>query len=318
MTDHSNTDIPQRVLALRSMFSKNRTYREFERRFRYLLERRRTELAAGIVAEARGIALIGASGSGKTTAAEHLFATQPDLVLHDPDGPRLDIASLQVPSPATLKFVGLTTLAAIGFRLQRDRTAQAIWDMAKDHLKARQTLFLHYDEAQDLARHQTPKELNSVVSTLKSLLQHKSWPVGLILTGTPELKTMINHDPQLARRLYPIEFPRLNAALDSNRAIKTMQRFAQSVNIPVAQELLSTDLTARLIHAADREFGLMIEMLIAALEEAMADSCGELRMAHFTQMFRKRTGCVDGLNAFVVDDFERIDSRKLLDDGDQE
>lgn len=81
MTDFTNsdiphctkTDVPQRILALRAVFSKNRTYRVLEERFRYLLDRRRTELAAGIVAEARCIALIGASGSGKTTAAEHLF-----------------------------------------------------------------------------------------------------------------------------------------------------------------------------------------------------------------------------------------------------
>lgn len=186
MIDHPKTDIPQRILALRTMFSKNRTYRTFEERFRYLLDRRRAELAAGIVAEARCVALTGASGSGKATAAEHLFASQPDLVLHDPDGPRLDLVSLQVPSPATLKFVGQTALARLGFELQRDKSAQIIWNMVKGHLKARQTLFLHFDEAQDLLRHQTPKELNAVVSTLKSLLQHKSWPVGLIVTGTAE------------------------------------------------------------------------------------------------------------------------------------
>lgn len=202
MADGTQNGIPQRVLALRSMLSKNRTHRELDERFRYLLDRRRTELEAGVIAEARCIALIGASGSGKTTAAEHLFASQPDLVFHDPHGPRLDVASFQVPSPATLKFVGQTVLETLGFELKRDKSAQIIWSMAKGHLEARRTLFLHIDEAQDLMRHQTPRELNAVVSTLKSLLQHKSWPVGLILTGTAELKTLINHDPQLARRVY--------------------------------------------------------------------------------------------------------------------
>lgn len=308
----TETDTPQRILALRAMFSKNQTYRAFEERFRYLLDRRRTELAAGVVSEARCIALIGASGSGKTTAAEHLFTSQPDLVLHDPDGPRLDLASLQVPSPATLKFVGQTALANLGFELQRDKSAQIIWSMVKGHLEARQTLFMHFDEAQDLIRHQTPKELNAVVSTLKSLLQHKSWPVGLILTGTAELKTLINHDPQLARRVYPIEFARLNALLDSDRIVKILKHYAELAGIDRSADILVPDMAARLAHAADREFGLMIEMIIGALEEVMEAEATELGMAHFTAMFRKRTGCVDGLNVFVVDDFERIDVRRLL------
>ena len=313
MTDCPATDIPQRVLALRTLFAQNSTYRTLEERFRYLYEMRRAEIAAGVVAEARCIALIGASGCGKTTAAEHLFATQPDLVLHDPEGTRLNVASLQVPSPATLKFVGQTTLAALGFQLQRDRSAQIIWSMVKQHLQARETLFLHFDEAQDLIRHQTPKELNAVVSTLKSLLQHKSWPVGLILSGTQDLKTLINHDEQLSRRLYPIEFTRLNASIDGERIRKVLRHYADAAGLHLASDLLTQEMSARLAHAADREFGLMVEMLIAALEEAMYAGAGQVCVAHFSAMFRTRSGCIDGLNPFIAGDFERIDVRKLLD-----
>lgn len=316
MTDHTSNDIPQRILALRRMFSRNRTYRAFESRFRYLLDRRRAELAAGIVAEARCIALIGASGSGKTRAAEHLFATQPDLVLHDPDTARLDVASFQVPSPATLKFVGQMCLAALGLELQRDKSAQIIWAMVKGHLGDRQTLFLHFDEAQDLSRHQTPKELNAVVSTLKSLLQHKSWPVGLILTGTNDLKAVINHDEQLARRVYPIEFARLNAMLDGDRILKTLRRYTNAAELTPSPDVLTPEMAARLTHAADLEFGLLIEMIIAAIEEALNAGGMDLGTGHFAAMFHHRTGCIDGLNAFVAEDFERIEPRRLLDRGD--
>ena len=60
----------------------------------------------------------------------------------------------------------------------------------------------------------------------------------------------------------------------------------------------------------------MIEMIIASLEEAMNAGDEGLSRGHFTSMFRKRTGCADGLNVFVADDFERIDVRRLLDDGE--
>ncbi|MBK4218083.1 ATP-binding protein [Paracoccus caeni] len=311
MTD--SMTIPQRVLALRSIFAGNHAYRTLEERFGYLLERRRTEIDAGIVAEARSIALIGNSGGGKTTAARHLITSHPGLVLHDPVSSRMDVASLPVPTPATLKFVGQTTLAALGFQLQRDRTAQTIWDMVKDHLQARRTLFLHYDEAQDLAAHQTPKELTSVVNTLKSLMQHPVWPVGLILTGTIELKTIINHDAQLARRVYPVEFPQLDLAFDADRVQRLLHLYADRALLTVAEEVGTPEFAARLIHAGAREFGLLIELVIAALEEAMMGNADALRIQHFTAMFRKRAGCIDGLNPFVAEDFERIESRRLLD-----
>lgn len=307
--------IPQRVLALRSIFSSNRAYRMFEERFDYLLERRHSEITAGIVAEARSIALIGNSGSGKTTAARHLITCHPELVLNDPASARMDVASLPVPTPATLKFVGQTTLAALGFQLRRERTAQTIWEMVKDHLHERRTLFLHYDEAQDLATHQTPRELISVVNTLKSLMQHPVWPVGLILTGTAELKTIINHDPQLARRVYPIEFPQLDLALDADRVQRLLNLYAQRAGLASSEDVGTTEFAARLIHASAREFGLLIELVIAALEEAMLADSETLRIEHFTVMFRKRAGCIDGLNPFVAGDFERIDSRRLLDRG---
>ncbi|RJE82580.1 AAA family ATPase [Paracoccus onubensis] len=315
MTESLNTGIQQRVLALRSIFSSNQAYRKFEDRFGYLLERRRAEIAAGVIAEARCVALIGASGSGKTTAARHLITTLPEVVSNDLETGRMDVASLSVPTPATLKFVGQTTLAALGFPLRREKTAQTIWDMVKDHLAARQTLFLHYDEAQDLSRHQTPKELNSVVSTLKSLMQHPVWPVGLILTGTEELKTIINHDSQLARRVFPVEFPQLNPLLDTDRVIHLLNHYTERAGMSGSDDVATAEFAARLIHAADREFGLLIELAISALEEAMRSDAEKLEIVHFTQMFRKRSGCIDGLNPFVAADFERIDCRRLLDRG---
>jgi hypothetical protein len=227
----------------------------------------------------------------------------------------MDVASLPVPTPATLKFVGQTTLAALGFQLRRERTAQTIWQMVKGHLHERQTLFMHYDEAQDLAAHQTPKELTSVVNTLKSLMQHPIWPVGLILSGTSELKTIINHDAQLARRVYPIEFPQLDLALDADRVLRLLWQYTERAGLAPDANMTTIEFAARLIHAGAREFGLLIELIIAALEEAMLANAEVLEMVHFTRMFRKRAGCIDGLNPFIAGDFERIDSRRLLDRG---
>ena len=319
MNDMSNMNVQQRVLDLQSVFSGTHAYRQLEIRFRSLLDHRRAQIDAGVVTEARAIALIGASGSGKTTAAKRLISSQPDLIFEDNvanTAGQCEIVSVTVPTPATLKFVGQTTLEALGFPLKRDKPAQIIWGMVKDHLQERRTLFLHFDEAQDLALHQSPREFKLVVNTLKSLLQHRSWPVGHILSGTEELKSILNHDHQLARRVYPVEFPRLHPAGDSERVTRLLVKYGHRASLTLSEEVLKPELAVRLIHAADREFGLLIEMTISALEEVMVAGHSEVSIHHFVAMFRKRAGCIDGLNPFLVNDFERINTRNLLD-GDE-
>lgn len=313
MFELSNTDVEARIAPLRGIFLESGTIRQFTQSFTELLERRRSEIGAGNMREARGLAVIGGSGSGKTSLVRHVLNHHPDLVLGGPETDRMDVISLPVPTPATLKFVGQTTLGASGLQLTRERTAQTIWEMVKARLKVRQTLFLHYDEAQDLSLHQSPRELRSVVNTLKSLLQHEAWPVGLILTGTRELKTILNHDVQLARRVIPIEIPRLSAALDAGRVLDLLSRFSAAAELEIAPEVQERELAARLIHAADREFGLVIELTIATMEGAVRAKRKTVEISDFTAMFRKRSGCIDGLNPFVVEDFERIDPRHLFD-----
>ncbi|MDP0927924.1 ATP-binding protein [Paracoccus onubensis] len=311
----NNNDVAKRMLALRAAFASNPTYASFQRQFQTLLERRRFEMDAGVVSEARGIALIGASGSGKTTAVNRLLRSSSDLVLGGIDDIRCDVVSFPVPSPATLKFVGQTALHSLGYPLRRDKTAYIIWDMVREHLHARRTLFLHLDEAQDLSLHQTPREMQSVINTLKSLMQNRSWPVGMILSGMPALKNMLNHDPQLARRFYPIEFPSLNAINDIEQVFSTISFYAAKADLTPAEDLLLPDFAARLIHAAAGEFGLTIELIIAAIERALLREASVLEPRDFREAFTLRSGCVDGLNPFVAEDFERIDSRKLLGGG---
>jgi len=202
-----------------------------------------------------------------------------------------------------------------GYPLRRDKTAYIIWDMVRDHLQARQTLFLHLDEAQDLSLHQTPREMQSVINTLKSLMQNRSWPVGMVLSGMPALKDMLNHDPQLARRFYPIEFPRLNAFNDIEQVFSTISFYADRAELFPDDDLLAPDFAARLIHAAAGEFGLTVELIIAAVERALNRRVPTLAPNDFREAFALRAGCVDGLNPFVAEDFERIDSRTLLGGG---
>jgi hypothetical protein len=168
------------------------------------------------------------------------------------------------------------------------------------------------DEAQDLWLNQKPSEMQAVINTLKSLMQNQQWPVGLILSGMPVLKDMLNYDPQLARRTFPITFPRLNVMGDAGQILETVRHYATEVQILTDEKLLSDNFAARLIHAADGQYGLIIEYTIAAIENNLRQGTGELCIVNFKNAFAKKAGCLDGMNPFVVDDFERIECRKLL------
>lgn len=94
------------------------------------MERRLADLSADRITEARGIALCGPSGTGKTRATIHLNTRMrerfADQKLSD-----AAIVSLRVPYPATLKFVGQMVLKALGYQLSAERQAWYIWDLVR-------------------------------------------------------------------------------------------------------------------------------------------------------------------------------------------
>lgn len=224
-----------------------------------------------------------------------------------------------------MKFVGAACLRALGYPYSGDKQGPVIWDQVKVQLSLRQTCFLHLDEAQDLARYQTDKERQSVVNTLKSVMENSMWPTGLILSGMPDLKKIVNQDPQLARRLFPIEIGRLNAVRDVAPVLDLVQKYATKGKIETDSCVRSEVFAQRLMHAADYEFGLMAEIIVQAFSKALlADGFeAKLRLTHFADVFFDRSEAMDALNPFLAQDFARIDPRRIFDsdgffDGDDE
>ncbi|WP_185962257.1 TniB family NTP-binding protein [Palleronia caenipelagi] len=281
---------------------------EFDRR----LYGRREEIRQGVVREGRGIALLGASGSGKSTVIEHLLKRHPELVLPDPGRERADVISFRVPSPASLKEVGRTALTALGYDLKRDRSATIIWGIVRELLQKRQTLFLHIDEVQDLKTSQSKQVIQNVINTLKSLMQHPEWPISIILSGMPEVRKMLNFDPQLARRFYPIALRPLSFTGDEEMLRDMVGSYLHKAALPPSSGIYTDEVLMRLLHAGAYEFGIVIEIIIAGIGEALMAGSDCLLLEHFAMAFRRRTGCYDGLNPFLAPDYRDIDPRKLF------
>ncbi|MBU2867883.1 TniB family NTP-binding protein [Pacificibacter marinus] len=184
-------------------------------------------------------------------------------------------------------------------------------------MKLRQTIFLGFDEAQDLARYQTDKERQSVVNTLKSLMENSVWPVGLLLSGMPDLKKIVNQDPQLARRVDPIEIGRLHSIRDVGAVLKMVQKYVDRARLNVDSSVQSEVFAMRLMHAADYQFGLLAEIVVLSVSEALFTEGldAKLSLQHFADVYRDRNGADRWMNVFLTEDFGRINPRLLLDNG---
>lgn len=311
----ADDEIRKRVQELRKLYISRPEFNKLDICFQKHIEQRRADEADGEAFKARGLMLVGQSGSGKTTAIRELVRKYSTTIATDPTEEFCEYIGLQVPSPATMKFVGAATLRALGYPYSGNKQGPAIWDQVKVQLKLRCTKFLGFDEAQDLARYQTDKERQSVVNTLKSLMENSVWPVGLVLSGMPELKTIVNQDAQLARRLDPIEIGRLHSTRDVGPVLLMVQKYASRAQIEVDGSVRNEGFARRLMHTADYQFGLLAEIVVLAVSHALLTDreVAKLGVRHFADVYAESSGADDWMNIFIADDFERIDPRKLLD-----
>ncbi len=311
MADEFRNDVQLKITKLRGKFFKTKRYEELSQGFDKLYQVRQSEIEANLLREARGLVLVGESGSGKTTALRRVFEMHPQAKVLTQNEEFGDIATLSIPSPATHKFVGISTLKALGYPLRRDPTAATIWDLAQRHMKARRVLFLHFDEAQDFYSAR-PSEMTAVVNTLKSIMQNNEWPVGVVLSGMTRLVELLNHDPQLARRITPVYFPQLSENQDLDVGYGACQSYADAIGIALGDDLKSQNFLRRLIYSSAGQLGIMIELIIDALEDALTKQDTTLTLPNFARAYGKRTGSIDGLNPFIIEGYHQVDPRLVL------
>jgi hypothetical protein len=311
-TKRLSHEIHVKLAKLRNRFVPRACFNDMADAVTSLEDRRRAELSEGLQPEARGLAVIGNSGSGKTDGVSHFFRKHETLSLLADGDDTADVASFLVPSPATLKGVGLSCLSGLGYPLMRDRTAGIIWELVQSHLQELQVMFLHLDEAQDLMGSQSDREMVSVVNTLKSVMQNPKWPVSLVLSGTPNLLALLNLDPQLGRRFTPISFGQLDLIDDGSNVRSLVEQYCSAIDIESDDALKDDDFIARLIHASANEFGILIEITIGAIEICFMCHETTLCKRHFVAEFRRRTGCVNDLNPFVRLNYSMLNPRLLL------
>lgn len=254
----------------------------------------------GRLREGRALTVTGQSGAGKTRTLERHFLKREEFSGYgNPDADCI-LVSVSTPSPCTLRLLGMEVLAAIGYQTSRKLEENAVWDMVQHQLALRRVRFLHIDELQHVLQTRNPVEIGKVQDTLKRLMQNKTWPVWLILSGLPEIGRFFADDEQVWRRSRHITFDDLTLGRDVPLVHHLITSYAKKATLSI-DTLMSDPFIARLLHAALGRFGILIEIIQDAIREALLQESKALTIEHFTAAYAARTGCLAEENVFTAE-----------------
>lgn len=253
--------------------------------------------------ETRGIVLVEPSGGGKTTAVKRVLQRM-DVLRENPETGMPRYVQLQVPSPASLKSVGIAVLAATGLpgMSEKSTTGTAIWDVVRHRLSEFGFVVLWLDEAQDLVLAKSASETETTLRMLKSLMQGENAVIP-ILSGTQRLSEMTNFDPQVSRRFLKITPRALELGADEDMIGDLIAYYCGEVAM---RAKLAEDLASRLIYASRQRFGRVVETIIAAIEIALSEGAEVLSGEHFAEAWTMQEGCEISHNVFLATDWSSI------------
>lgn len=83
-----------------------------------------------------------------------------------------------------------------------------MWEMVRDNLSQSSVRCLHFDEFQHVLQTANTLQKIAILNTIKHLLIGEvAAPVGVVLSGLPEIVRLIESDPQMKRRaVRPIRY----------------------------------------------------------------------------------------------------------------
>ncbi|MFK4771359.1 ATP-binding protein [Rhizobium sp. ZW T2_16] len=313
--NEQNEDVMHRVLRAYAKHSRDATLgdeiqtliKASKRAFR----ERDAAARLGRLAEGRILAVIGQPGAGKTRALERIFHQREEFwkIANVEDR---TLVSVKAPSPCTLRQLGNPLLKALGYPTLRDLKENVVWQMVRERLPIHGIRYVHIDELQHAVEYATAGELQKVRNTLKALLQQSEWPVCLILSGLPSLVEFIQGDRQLKRRTRFVTFADMSLTTDRD----DIHAMARGLIIAAAKlsapKIFNDAFYARLLHAAENQFGTMIEYVQDAIDEAFGEGVAEVTIDHFADVYEARSGCDPEFNVFTSAEWHKIDVAEAL------
>lgn len=251
--------------------------------------------------EGRILAVIGASGAGKTWAIERAIDSIPGL--------KPAILCVTAPRPCTLKQLGRAVLREMGYSLQRDLYEHMVWEKVRDHLEANSVRFVWVDELQHTLEGKIEKQVSAISDTFKNLVQRRSWPVSFLFSGLPAVSSFLGRDRQIERRSRTVEFGPLRFP-GSTELIRRLLlgTIVESDAGMVLGDLATDEFIHRLCHATGGAFGVVVDLIRSAVLQATERPGfdGSVRIDDFAAAYAAEKGCERSENVFLSPDWHEI------------
>lgn len=309
---NSMSALEAQLVRLEERFEQTATYRRFRQRVFRILASREARMREG-KSELRGAMLIGPAGAGKSRIADEIIKEHDALTKQAGDwqfGTR--ILSVVVPGRSTVKETLNAILRELGHPARGRRDEDYLSSLVMNYLRECGVAAVHLDEVQDSGRYKTKDSVDPFLKIFRNMMQHKEWPVCLIMTATPEARELLNGDKTLQRRLKPMEMRPMTFKDDGEALRKTLAHLFGDAGLTDPGMLSMDEFIKILIHASAGRFGVAVEMSIEAIGECLAEGEKEIGMGHFADAYEMRMDCDEELNPFVSENWKLIDTMTAL------
>lgn len=252
----------------------------------------------GADGDTRGVIVTAPAGAGKTRLIGAALDSLMDSGEPGNEEELQPILRVTVPSPATLKSLGLELLEATGYKAIGVRQERwHIWSMVRHRLGVTGVKLLWLDEAQHLLSRKA--DVAQALDTVKTLMQGPN-AVAVVLSGVPELEQIVSLDQQIGRRFSRMRLTEGRSPSLARRVAKIIAQYAADAGLRAPDAL---GLAEQLLHGVDGRFGLCFEVAIDAIAQALSLNAESLERQHFAEAWGLGRGCAPADNVFLVEEW---------------
>lgn len=237
--------------------------------------------------EAEGLAIVGESGTGKTTVLRGLLTKHQKF--RSADGMVVPILSATVPSAPTVKSFAGVLLEALGDPAADRGTENERTKRLRVLMRGTGTRMVMIDEAQHFVDRKNDRVIHHVADWLKILIDDTK--TTLVIAGLPSCLGVLAQNEQLARRfLAPVELPRFdwNQAAHRRDFLSILLRYGKSLsNAYSIPEIHSSEFGFAIWKATGGLMGYLAKLLRQLERNASLTGSTSLTILDFDRAYRE-------------------------------
>ncbi|MGV1955535.1 TniB family NTP-binding protein [Agrobacterium sp. 22-214-1] len=235
--------------------------------------------------------IMGESGVGKSAIVAKALKSLATLQDYD-DGygnEMRPILYVVAPPACTMTDLATEILERLGYESTVVGRGTSVYHKLQRSLRNYGVRLLVIDEFQHVLEAPKIKGPAFVANTMKNMLQDKSWPVHLALVGLPEIEAVIERDPaeQMERRTDPLVVANPTFEDDGEYVewiVNTLVEDRAGLRMSSDQP---HEFIERLMHGARSRFGLIMQLIYYAIEDALEMGQGEVSTENWIEAYAR-------------------------------